>query len=141
MLQEQHAQQRLCGRGRPTERRGARTAVAEVGAHGLGQRVVVKQRVQLPQDRVDAPGHLGHTGEEVFLGVAIDQHGPVLLAGLSACARIRPRFPSAIHQDSAPLPPPGFPGVWKWFVLHQKRVLKSVGLLKGSRDERASDER
>jgi hypothetical protein len=73
------AQERLSGRGGPSERHRAWTTAAEVRTHHLGQLVIVEQRVQPAQDGVDARSHLRHAHEEVFLGPSIDQQGLVPL--------------------------------------------------------------
>jgi hypothetical protein len=60
-------------------RRSISPGVDDVGSDSLGPLVIVEQRVQLAQDGVDARCHLRHTGDEVFLGPSIDQHGLIPL--------------------------------------------------------------
>jgi hypothetical protein len=74
MLEQQHAQERLHRHGGSPERPGAGMALADVGSGRLIPLVIIEQGVQPTQDGVDAGGHLRHACEEVFCGVAIDQH-------------------------------------------------------------------
>jgi hypothetical protein len=73
-LDEQQTEHHFSGSGMPPVDEGLRVARGEIGADAGIEQIVVEQPVKLPQDRIGLTGEFRDTGEDVFIGMAIDQH-------------------------------------------------------------------
>jgi hypothetical protein len=74
MLHDQEPKERLARRGVPSldERQGI--ALAQVSANLAVEVIILQEAVQLLEDGIGLVGQFWDTDEDVFVGIAIDEH-------------------------------------------------------------------
>ncbi len=75
MLDYQQTQDDLSRRRMPPVPVGLRVAPEQDRFNLLEEQLIIKQPIHLPQDGIGAPSQLQHAGEDIFRGIAVDEHG------------------------------------------------------------------